>query len=132
MSTFQQTTVVGYAGKDAELVYTDNGTACTSFSVAVSDYAGKDKDGNTRYKSTWFNVVAWGKLAEQASQLVSKGGLYLVQGKLNLQEYEDKQGNKRTSVKLVADTVRPIGKKVSSASNGDLSDVPYEMEEHPF
>jgi len=129
MSTYQKVTVVGYAGKDASMSFTQDGSACTTFSVAVSDYAGKDKEGKAKYRSTWFNVVVWNKLAEIANELVHKGGLYLVEGRLSIQEYEDREGNKRTSVRLVATEVKPIGKKVSTDSyTDDLGD----LDDHPF
>ena len=134
MAGFQELTLIGVAGKDAEMTYTSNGTAVTKFSVAVSEYAGKDKQtGESNFNTTWFNIVCWDKLAESSAQYVVKGIHLFLKGRLQIQQYEDKQGIKRTSVNVVASLVRPVGKKQETHSTGedtfddlgDLGNTPF-------
>ena len=94
--------LLGNVGKDPKAL---NGAA--SFSLAVKD--GK----NTQ----WFNVVAFKKTAELVQQYVTKGDKLLVEGKIQTSEYTDKEGNKKTSVEVVAFNVTFLTAK-EGASNG--------------
>ncbi len=106
--SYQQITVVGNAGKDPEVRYTASGKAVANFSVAVNEGSGEKKE------TTWFNVVAWEKLAEICGEYIKKGKQVLVVGRLQLRKYEDKKGEERTSVEIVAQTMRLLGGKPES------------------
>ncbi|MEW5724146.1 MAG: single-stranded DNA-binding protein [Thermodesulfobacteriota bacterium] len=86
----------GHAGRDAEVRYTPKGTQITSFSLAVNE--GKDKP------PLWLNIICFGYLADHAVD-VAKGNLATVTGRLQIREYEDRDGNKRKVVEVVADTL---------------------------
>lgn len=73
---YHKITVVGNLGRDPEMRYMPDGTAVTSFSVAVSDGFGDNK------KTIWFRVSVWGKRAEVANQYLNKGSRVLVEGRL--------------------------------------------------
>ena len=118
MGGFQEITLIGVTGKDAEMNYTTTGKAVTKFSLAVSEYAGVDADGNGKYNTTWFNIVCWDKLAESTEKYVQKGIHLFIKGRLQLRDYEDKEGNKRTSVQVIANIVKPVGKKPETHSTG--------------
>jgi single-strand DNA-binding protein len=93
MSNYQQLTIIGRVGRDAEMRYTNSGQAVTSFSVAVSEQYTKD---NEKIKTTvWFRVSSWGKQAEVCNQYVKKGMLVQVVGKLK----GDEGGNPRIYTK---------------------------------
>lgn len=74
---YHKITIAGYLGRDPEMRYMPDGTAVTSFSVAVSDGFGDNK------KTIWFRVSVWGKRAEVANQYLNKGSRVLVEGRLS-------------------------------------------------
>lgn len=98
------TTIVGNLTADPELTYTTGGTAKLSFSVA-SNSSWEDKDGNKQEKTSYFNVVAWGYLAENTANVVEKGMGVLVVGALEQRSWEDKEGQKRSTVEVKASEI---------------------------
>ena len=95
--------IMGRITRDLELRRTQDGTAVTSFTVAVDD---DFKSKATGEKKTYFlDVVAWRQQAEFACQYLSKGRMVVVEGKLTVRDWTDKDGNKRRSAEIVADSV---------------------------
>jgi single-strand DNA-binding protein len=92
-------TVVGRVGRDPELRFTGNGMAIVNFSVAT-DYGRDDKK-----KTTWHNVVAFDKMAENIAESLHKGARVIVAGRLDVSEYDDKNGDKKKRTELIADAV---------------------------
>ena len=87
---------------DPELRRTNSGTAVASFTVAVD----RDFKSQSGEKETDFiDVVAWRNTAEFASKYFSKGRMAVVEGRLQLRDWTDKDGNKRRSAEIVADSV---------------------------
>lgn len=103
MPSFNKITIVGYIGRDAELKYTPSGTAVSKFSVATTE---KRKDNE---KTTWFSVSVWGKQAEAVTQYLTKGRQVYVEGRLSLEEYTTREGEKRTSLEVNASDVQLLG-----------------------
>lgn len=94
--------IMGRLTRDPELRRTQNGTAVTSFTMAV-DRDFKNADGT---KDTDFiDVVAWRNTAEFVSKYFSKGRMAVVEGRLQLRDWTDKDGNKRRSAEVVADNL---------------------------
>ena len=95
---YQQITLIGNLGRDPEMRYTPSGVAVTSFSVAVSRrWTGQD--GQQQEKTVWFRVTAWRKLAETASQYLTKGSKVLIVGTIEEpQAYIDQEGQPRASI----------------------------------
>lgn len=92
--------IMGLLTRDPELRRTQNGTAVTSFTLAV-DRDFKNADGT---KDTDFiDVVAWRTTAEFVSKYFSKGRMAVVEGRLQLRDWTDKDGNKRKTGEVVAD-----------------------------
>ena len=89
---------VGNATRDAELRFTPNGKAVATFSIAVTQ--GKSDDGG--WNSDFFNVQAWGKLAENCAESIQKGTKVIVVGKLIVDKYTDKEGIKKQNYKINA------------------------------
>lgn len=105
-------TIQGRLSKDPELRYTKNQTAVATFSVAVQrDY---DRD-----KTDFIDVVAWRQAAEFIEKYFRKGQMIVVSGSLQMRDWEDKHGNKRTSAEVVAEHVYFCGDK----STGKAVDV---------
>lgn len=87
---------------DPELRHTPSGVAIASFRLAVErDF--KDSDGNK--KADFINVVAWRQTGEFVSKFFSKGRMAIVEGRLQVRDYTDRDGNKRTIAEVVADNV---------------------------
>jgi single-strand DNA-binding protein len=94
--------VMGRMTRDPELRRTNSGTAVASFTVAVD----RDFKSQSGEKETDFiDVVAWRNTAEFASKYFSKGRMAVVEGRLQIRDWTDKDGNKRRSAEIVADSV---------------------------
>ena len=95
--------IMGRLTRDPELRRTQNGTAVASFSLAVDrDF----KDKSTGEKATdWIDVVAWRNTAEFVSRYFTKGRMAVVEGRLQVRDWTDKDGNKRRSAEVIADNV---------------------------
>ena len=95
--------LMGRLTRDPELRHTQTGTAVASFTLAVDrDF----KDKNTGEKATDFiDCVAWRQTAEFVSRYLSKGRMAVVEGRLQMRDWTDKDGNKRRSAEVVADNV---------------------------
>src|SRR6187401_2224788 len=84
--------LIGHLGKDPEMRYTANGSAVTTFSLAVNrSYA---SDGERSEETEWFNIVAWSKLAEQLSQHLLKGQKVFVEGRFSTRSWDGQDGQK--------------------------------------
>ena len=122
---YQQLTLIGNLGRDPEMRYTPTGVAVTSFSLAVSKrWVGQD--GQQQEKTLWFRVSAWNKLAETASQYLTKGSKVLVVGELeDPNAYIDREGHPRASLEVRAITIKFLssrGEGVDShASQGNAA-----------
>ncbi len=92
-------TVIGNVGQDPEVRFTKSGMAVAKFSVA--DTRGKDDKKTT----IWHNVTVFDEQAQNVAEQVVKGSRVLVTGRLNKEQYTDKEGNKRESVEIIADDV---------------------------
>ena len=84
MRGYSKTSIIGNLGKDPHMEYTPEGTAYTKFPVAVNRKAGEDE------LVDWYNVVAWGKLAENCNEYLSKGCAVFVDGQMKSREFEGK------------------------------------------
>lgn len=95
--------IMGRMVRDPELRHTQSGTAVASFSLAVErDF----KDKTTRERTTDFiDCVAWRSTAEHVSRYFSKGRMAVVEGRLQMRDWTDKEGNKRRSAEVIAESV---------------------------
>lgn len=95
--------IMGRITRDLELRRTQDGTAVTSFTVAVDD---DFKSKATGEKKTYFlDVVAWRQAAEFVCQYLGKGRMVVVEGKLTVRDWTDKDGNKRRNAEIIADNI---------------------------
>jgi single-strand DNA-binding protein len=100
--------IIGHLGRDPEMRYTPSGRPVTTFSVAVSR-TWNTVDGERHSETEWFNIVAWGNLAEICKQYLHKGQQVYIEGRLQTRHWEDKEGQKRTSVEVVANEMMMLG-----------------------
>lgn len=112
--------LVGNLGRDPELRYTQNGQAVVNFTLATSENW-TDKSGEKVERTEWHRVVVWGKLGELCAQYLSKGRTVYVEGRIQTREWEDKDGNKRHTTEINAQTVQFLGGPRGEGSTGPSS-----------
>ncbi len=88
-----------------------------NFSVAT-DETYKDKNGERQKRTEWHKIVVWGKQAEIAQQYLKKGSLIFIEGRIQSREWQDKEGQKRTSFEIVASNFRMLGGRADGAAAG--------------
>jgi len=121
--------VIGFLGRDPEMRYTPSGRPVTTFSVATSR-TWHSADGERHEETEWFNVVAWGGLAEVCSQHLRKGQQVYVEGRLQTRRWEDAEGNKHYTTELVAKEMIMLGDG-RAESDEPYSDDRGEEEDYP-
>jgi single-strand DNA-binding protein len=109
--------LVGRLGRDPETRFTGGGQAVANFSVAT-DETYKDKNGERQKRTEWHKIVVWGKQAEIAQQYLKKGSLIFIEGRIQSREWQDKEGQKRTSFEIVASNFRMLGGRGDGAGSG--------------
>lgn len=100
--------IIGYVGRDPEMRYTPSGRPVTSFSVATSR-TWVSSEGERREETEWFNVVAWGSLAEICKAHLTKNQQIYVEGRLQTRGWEDDNGKKHYRTELVANEMILLG-----------------------
>jgi single-strand DNA-binding protein len=109
--------LVGRLGRDPETRYTGGGQAVANFSIAT-DETYKDRNGERQKRTEWHKIVVWGKQAEIAQQYLKKGSLLFLEGRIQSREWQDKEGQKRTSFEIVATNFRMLGGRGDGAAAG--------------
>lgn len=121
-------TIMGRLCADPELRRTGSGVAVTSFTVAASrDFA--SKDGADR-ETDFIDCVAWRSTGEFVSKYFTKGRMIVVSGRLQIRSWNDKDGNKRRSAEVIADSVY-FGDSKKDSGNAPASDGPYGYNAEP-
>ena len=131
--------IIGHLGRDPEMRYTPSGRPVTTFTVATSR-SWNTVDGERHQETEWFNVVAWGNLAEICKQYLTKGQQVYIEGRLQTRHWDDKEGNKHSSVEIVANEMMMLGDRRDSNSTEkhvaeatDESELPStDEDEFPF
>lgn len=108
MAGINKVIIVGNLGKDPELRHTPQGQAVCNFSIATSE-SWTDKGGQKQERTEWHRVVVWGKLGELCGKYLAKGRQVYVEGKLQTRAWDDKDGQKRYTTEVVANTVQFLG-----------------------
>jgi len=121
--------IIGRLGRDPEMRYTPSGRPVTTFSVATSR-SWNTSEGEKRVETEWFNVVAWGNLAEICKQYLTKGQLVYIEGRLQTRNWDDSEGHKHTSVEIVANEMIMLGERKESEGTPDSTEA--EEDEFPF
>jgi single-strand DNA-binding protein len=123
--------IIGNLGRDPEMRYTPSGRPVTSFSVATTR-SWTSGEGDRREETEWFNVVAWGNLAEICKQYLRKSQPVYVEGRLQTRGWEDTEGKKHFRTELVANEVIILtDRRAEPAVDGIGEDLPVE-DEFPF
>lgn len=116
--------IIGYLGRDPEMRYTPSGRPVTSFSVATSR-TWTSAEGERREETEWFNVVAWGTLAEICKSHLSKNQQVYIEGRLQTRGWEDESGKKHFRTELVANEMILLGDRRREQQQHDEGDVDF-------
>jgi single-strand DNA-binding protein len=122
--------LIGRLGRDPEMRYTPSGRPVTTFSMATSR-TWNTSEGERRTETEWFNVVAWGSLAEICKQFLIKGQQVYVEGRLQTRHWEDTEGNKHSVTEIVANEMIMLGERREMNNAGAEYGV-EEEDEFPF
>lgn len=119
MEGMNRVILFGNLGADPELHFTQGGSAVLNLRIATTEsYLNRDKQRQER--TEWSDVVVWGKRAEALSKFLRKGASLLVEGRLETQSYEDRDGSKRYRTKVIAQNV-VLGPRGSGARDTESS-----------
>lgn len=105
--------LIGNVGKDPEVRHLESGSMVARFSLATTERY-KDKNGEFQEQTEWHNVVCWRSLAERIEKYVKKGSQLFIEGKIRTGSWEDKTGQIRYTVEIIADNIQILGKKQDS------------------
>jgi single-strand DNA-binding protein len=125
--SFNKIIVVGNLGRDPELRYTPQGNAVCSFSMATNEKR-RGRDGDMQDVTTWFKITLWGKQAETASKYLTKGSSVYIEGRLRVEEWNDRDGKNRYTLEVNATDMHFIGSRgdemsgAGQASENDFTD----------
>lgn len=129
--------LIGRLGRDPELKYTASGTAYCRFSIATDDVWNDRNSGERQERTEWHNIVAWEKLAEICGQYLAKGRMVYIEGSIQSRQWDDQEGNKRTSFEIRARDMVLLGgpgegqKKAAPQTAGPV-DAPVSDDDIPF
>lgn len=115
--------MIGRLARDPELRFTASGKAVASFSIAINNIYNKDR-------ADFFNVVVWGKIAENCANYLAKGRLVGIEGRLQARSYETQSGDKRYITEVVANQVEFLewgSKKENNKESKSEKNTPEEM-----
>ena len=135
MVSVNRITIIGNLGSEPEMRYTPSGRPVTSFSVATN-WRYTLPSGEKKEETEWFTIIAWGKLAEQCNQFLTKGRLVYVEGRLRMHQWEGQDGQRRARNEVVADRVKFLERqsatvgtepKVDEGEPGEIQpeDIPF-------
>ncbi|HMG05079.1 MAG TPA: single-stranded DNA-binding protein [Chthoniobacterales bacterium] len=118
MASFNKVILLGNLTRDPEVRYTPKGTAVTELGMAVNRVYTAD-NGEKREETTFVDVTLWGRTAEIAGEYLKKGRPVLIEGRLQLDTWDDKQsGQKRSKLKVVGEGLQLIGGRPGGGGGG--------------
>jgi single-strand DNA-binding protein len=121
MANLNRVLLIGNLTRDPELRYTPKGTAVTEIGLAVNRiYSGED--GEKKEETTFVDVTLWARQAEIAGQYLRKGRPVFIEGRLQLDTWDDKQtGQKRSRLRVVAENLQLLGSRQDSEGSSSFS-----------
>ena len=113
--SYNRVILVGNLTRDPEIRYTQSGKGVTKFTLAVNNPRNKEE-------TTFVDIVAWDRLGETCNTYLKKGSNCLVEGRLVIRSYDDKDGNKRKATEVVIDNMQMLGSRPAGSGGGEGSD----------
>ena len=132
MASLNKVMIIGNLGSEPEMRFTPNGNPVTSFRVATNRVY-TTPAGERKEETEWFTVVAWGKLAEQCNQFLTKGRLVYAEGRLRTRTWESQDGQKHSRPEIIANRVVFLDRQAGAplpeerVAEGELvpEDIPF-------
>ncbi len=119
MANVNKVILIGNVTRDPEIKYTPKGSAVTDLGLAVNRFYTTDS-GEKREETTFVDVTLWGKTAELAGEFLKKGRPVYIEGRLQMDTWEDKQsGQKRSKLRVVGDTMQFLDRKPGGGGGSD-------------
>lgn len=118
--SFNKIIIIGNLGRDPELRYTPQGIAVCSFTMATNEKR-KDKSGELQDVTTWFKITLWRQQAENASKYLTKGSPVYIEGRLRIEEWIDRDQNKRYTLDVQATDMQFISAGRGGGGGGEYS-----------
>jgi len=125
MAGVNKVILIGNLGRDPEIRYTQGGQAVANFTLATTE-SFTTREGKREERTEWHRIVVWGKTAELCTQYLAKGRSVYVEGRLQTREWEDKDGQKRRTTEVVAQTVQFLGGPRGAGAPGTPGGGPRE------
>ena len=123
--------IIGRVGREPEMRYTPTGKPVTTFSVATNR-SWNTSDGERHSETEWFNIVAWGSLAEICKQHLTKNQQVYIEGRLQSRHWEDNEGNKHNSTEIVANEMIMLGDRREQNQGAEEGHNDDDGDEFPF
>ena len=119
--------LIGFLGEAPEVRFSPQGKPVGTFSLAVNE-RWKDAEGAPRERVEWFQIVCFGRLAEVCGQYLDKGRHVYLEGRLQTRKWEDREGQKRTTIEVVANQMQILDRapKNGNSAKGAASSKPAE------
>lgn len=118
--------LVGNVGKDPDVKYLDRNMAVANFTLATTERGYKTANGTeVPDRTEWHNIVMWNRLAETAEKYIKKGSQLYIEGKIRTRQWEDKDGNKRYTTEIYADTMQLLGRRSDTGGAPSESQPTY-------
>lgn len=117
MASLNKVFLIGNLGADPEVRYTASGSAVANFRIATSEQW-NDKNGERQERTEWHRIVVWGRQAEHCGEYLRKGRSVHVEGKIQTREWEDRDGQKRFTTEVVANSVTFLGSRGEGGGAG--------------
>jgi single-strand DNA-binding protein len=119
MSSFNKVILLGNLTRDPQVRYTPGGTAVAEIGLAVNRTWFDQKSNSRRDETTFVDVTLWGRQAEVAGEYLAKGRQVLIEGRLQLDTWEDKEsGQKRSKLRVVAENMKMVGGRGEGGGGG--------------
>ena len=135
MASLNKVMIIGNLGSEPEMRFTPNGNPVTSFRVATNRRY-TTADGERKEETEWFAVVAWGKLAEQCNQFLTKGRRVYVEGQLSTRSWESQDGQRHYRTEVVAEQAlfldRGAAAPLTEEKVAETGNVQLEPEDNSF
>ncbi len=109
MAGVNKVMIIGRLGQDPDVRYTPSNQAVANFTVATSENWTDKNTGNKQERTEWHRIVVWGRLAELCKDYLKKGRQVYIEGRLQTRSWDDKEGKKRYTTEIVANTIQFLG-----------------------
>ena len=128
MANYNRVLLMGNLTRNPEIRYTPTGTAVADLGLAINENF-KNKAGETVEQTCFVDVVVWGRQAETSAEYLQKGSAVFVEGRLQLDQWENQQGEKRSKLRVRADRVQFLGSpgKSTESSMAPAASAPQDV-----